>query len=265
MSIRATNYAFSIGGISPTQKLILLTIADSADDLGHCRPSKGRIALYTGVSERTVQRAIKFFVSQNILTKQSRFTQERRQTSNLYIFTFIKREGDILSPSKKKYKKPLVSTTKELNNSAPEKDTAKSHQEPPEESPQQPPVDAPQQTIIWADNFSLREIQILSKYLKGISDDSAQMLVDELVGAKLANVDIRSDVAWLRSMVQKFKSGTFEGTYCLNINRKKAVKEVSTFKTTYSEVKDNPQKASVEFAKESIKSIKDKLEKKMGE
>lgn len=43
----------------PTDKLVLLALADCANDDGHCWPSIATIARKSGVSERSVQRAIR--------------------------------------------------------------------------------------------------------------------------------------------------------------------------------------------------------------
>jgi len=45
--------------MAPTDKLVLLALADCANDEGHCWPSIATIARKSGVSERSVQRAIR--------------------------------------------------------------------------------------------------------------------------------------------------------------------------------------------------------------
>jgi predicted DNA-binding transcriptional regulator YafY len=45
--------------LPPTQTLVLLALADDADDHGMCAPSVARIASKTGVSLRQVQRLLK--------------------------------------------------------------------------------------------------------------------------------------------------------------------------------------------------------------
>lgn len=57
MSIRATAWAWTVPA-SPTAKLVLLALADFADEIGHCWPAVARIVEMTGLSERAVRGAI---------------------------------------------------------------------------------------------------------------------------------------------------------------------------------------------------------------
>lgn len=57
MSLRATSWAWTVS-TSPTCKLVLLALADHADEVGHCWPGSARIIEMTGLSERAVRIAI---------------------------------------------------------------------------------------------------------------------------------------------------------------------------------------------------------------
>lgn len=58
MSLKATTHAWRTGGISPTAKLVLLAIADHADDEGVAWPSIGRIEAFTGLARSSVCRLL---------------------------------------------------------------------------------------------------------------------------------------------------------------------------------------------------------------
>jgi DNA-binding transcriptional ArsR family regulator len=58
MSIRATAWAWSVETASATHKLVLLALAEHADEAGHCWPSVPRMARMSGVSERTILRTL---------------------------------------------------------------------------------------------------------------------------------------------------------------------------------------------------------------
>lgn len=74
-----------------TEKLVLLALADNANDAGECWPSISTIARKCSLSERSVIRAI------GSLEKASYIMRRRRQdTSNLYRINFV---GDKLSPT----------------------------------------------------------------------------------------------------------------------------------------------------------------------
>lgn len=60
MSLKAMRWAWEMQQVTRTQKIILLSMADRAnDETGECWPSIRRLCLDTNCSERTVQRSIK--------------------------------------------------------------------------------------------------------------------------------------------------------------------------------------------------------------
>lgn len=102
MSIKATNWAWSLS-LPPALKLILMALADEADDDGLCWPSVRRIARKAGVSERTVQRAIKKYGSSDLLRVSVRSRTDGSQASNFYHLALEfspGRDGDEMSPPK---------------------------------------------------------------------------------------------------------------------------------------------------------------------
>lgn len=58
MSIDATRWAWQQQNISPTQKLVLLSMADRSGEDHTCWPSIGRLSLDTGISDRAIQKAL---------------------------------------------------------------------------------------------------------------------------------------------------------------------------------------------------------------
>lgn len=59
MSIRLINKAFESEMLGPTERLIMLALADHADDSGRCYPSIQRLCKRTGLKERSVQSNLK--------------------------------------------------------------------------------------------------------------------------------------------------------------------------------------------------------------
>lgn len=59
MSIRIMTNVWERSDINPTQKLVLLALADWANDEGLCWPSINRLASKTGIAGRSVQRVIR--------------------------------------------------------------------------------------------------------------------------------------------------------------------------------------------------------------
>lgn len=83
MSILATNWVWSLA-LPPTPKLILMALADEADDDGYCWPSVRRISKKAGVSERTVRRAIAAYGDSELLQVSTRIRADGGQSSNSY-------------------------------------------------------------------------------------------------------------------------------------------------------------------------------------
>lgn len=79
MSIEMLNSVFLLEMESPTDKSVLLALANHADPDGYCYPSIKRICLYTALSERTVQNALRRLEDAGFIT-----AKERIGTSNLY-------------------------------------------------------------------------------------------------------------------------------------------------------------------------------------
>lgn len=59
MSIKIMSAIFESETLGPTERLIMLALADHADDTGRCYPSMQRLCQRTGLSERAVQTNIK--------------------------------------------------------------------------------------------------------------------------------------------------------------------------------------------------------------
>jgi len=82
--------------LPPVPKLILMALADNADDHGYCWPKMKTIAAKCSTSERTIQRTIKTLLTAGMLTKDARFDANGRQVSNGY--TLVLSYPDKLSP-----------------------------------------------------------------------------------------------------------------------------------------------------------------------
>jgi hypothetical protein len=83
--------------LPPTPKLVLMALADAADDHGVCWPSVTTLARKCSVSPRTVQRMLKVLDEQELLVAESRHRQSGARSSNRYLLQLT--GGDNLSPS----------------------------------------------------------------------------------------------------------------------------------------------------------------------
>lgn len=62
--------------LPPVPKLVLMALADNADDHGYCWPKMKTIAAKCSTSERTVQRTIKTLLAAGLLNE---YSHENRQ------------------------------------------------------------------------------------------------------------------------------------------------------------------------------------------
>ncbi len=93
MSIKFLNHCWHLPHISPTQKLVLISLADQANDAGVCWPAVANIQNRTNLSRRTVQYAIKALSEKGYLV-----IHRRGNNSNWYdlspVFNFSASEPE---------------------------------------------------------------------------------------------------------------------------------------------------------------------------
>lgn len=73
-----------VDGITATEKLILISLANRADTGGSCYPSYETIARDSVSSVRTACRGIKSLIDKGFIVKETRSLQSGYQTSNRY-------------------------------------------------------------------------------------------------------------------------------------------------------------------------------------
>ena len=86
MSVRAMAWAW-IQQISGPEKLVLMALADHADEDGICWPGNAHIARKCNLSQRSVQRHIKNLIDNGYMTAHRRYRDTGGQTSNRYILS----------------------------------------------------------------------------------------------------------------------------------------------------------------------------------
>lgn len=85
MGYRAISWAWIVPGPSPTERFILLALADSASNSnGTCWPGLELIASMTGYSKRTVIANINSLANRQLISIVERRDEQGRQRTNLY-------------------------------------------------------------------------------------------------------------------------------------------------------------------------------------
>jgi len=85
MSIEASSWAWRLQGLTASQKLVLLALADHANEDGICWPGQKSISKKTGLSERTVKRARSDLEKKELISVERRPGKGGGNRSNRYI------------------------------------------------------------------------------------------------------------------------------------------------------------------------------------
>lgn len=97
MSVKCTNWVWSLKGLSPGLRILLLKYADNANDDGlSCHPGMKYLIEKTELSESTILRHKKVLISRGLITEKPRFTATGRQTTNavqLHLSEGVKLKG----------------------------------------------------------------------------------------------------------------------------------------------------------------------------
>ena len=211
MSIRALNWAWSLQ-LSPVHKVIVLALADSADDHGVCWPKICTLARKASVSERTVQRALMTFRSQGILESEARFRDDGSRTSNRY-FLSLNPGGDKLSPARD----ATTTTWRRPTSTDGDTEDAVTTKEP-QENLKPPPTDVGGGgPLIFPDQLSPVEREASESLLRAVDCVGAQQLLDELSGRMRAGGIRTSPLGYLRSLVDRYCRGEFSPELALRV------------------------------------------------
>jgi len=84
MSAKASFWAWSIDGLNMAEKLVLVRLADHANDQGICWPGKDTLAKVCCMSKRTVDAAIAGLEAAQLISVSRRTTEAGKNRSNVY-------------------------------------------------------------------------------------------------------------------------------------------------------------------------------------
>jgi hypothetical protein len=217
VSIAAMNWAWH-QSLKPVPKLVLMALADAADDIGVCWPSVTTVAVKCNVSTRTVRRVIQALVARRLLMSERRYRKDGSRSSNRY--RLLLAGGDKLSPA------PVTTDSAPGHPSPGDPDTrviARTTRRTQTESPQPPgpntEPDVPAAAEWGSGNPSNLEYpkglvnaerERARRHLEDVPDGLAQQLLDELPAHVAAGAIRVSPLAYLRGLVKRARAGQFE-------------------------------------------------------
>ncbi|HBP6211810.1 TPA: helix-turn-helix domain-containing protein [Pseudomonas aeruginosa] len=198
MSIKAMNWAWE-QPLPPVPKLVLMALADNADDHGYCWPKMKTIAAKCSTSERTVQRTIKTLLTAGLLRKDARFDASGRQVSNGYTLTLT--YPDKLSP-------PADDIAREGDTTVTpgvtqlcqgEGDIAMSPLEPPYE----PPYESSVSRTAKLTRLSAPESQQVALLISSAPADQQEAITSQLLNALAKGAIRTSPSRWLKAVIRR--------------------------------------------------------------
>lgn len=94
MSLQAMDWALrKVQGISPTQKLILICLANHAGPDGTCWPSQNTLSEYSGLSRETIYRNLTDIEKKGLIRSVQRRDDSGRDLSKTYVLNITEEEG----------------------------------------------------------------------------------------------------------------------------------------------------------------------------
>jgi hypothetical protein len=93
MSIDASRWAWT-QQITPSQKIVLLSLADRADEEGYCYPSIKRLELDCSMTRRTIQRNLSELETLKLIERKSRFIESGQTSNDFFLIGIVDRHGE---------------------------------------------------------------------------------------------------------------------------------------------------------------------------
>ena len=226
MSIAAMNWAWR-QQLAPTAKLVLMSLADAADDHGVCWPSVPTVARKCCVSSRTVRRIMQKLIACELLSAEPRYRPDGSCSSNRYRLQLG--GDDKLSPAPERtdtmpcLERPGSPDTHVSPGTT--RETERESSPPPiTTAAVAPTVSGTAQrrgekfsTLEYPKGLSASERTEALKRLAGLSADLAQQLLDELAGRMDAGLIKVAPLAYLRGLIRKARAGEFTPEMALRV------------------------------------------------
>jgi hypothetical protein len=209
MSIRASNWAWMIQ-LSPAPKIVLLALADIADDAGVCYPSISHIAKKACLGERAVQRRLAELRQLRLLSVQRRFRKDGSPTSNLYSLHISMsaerdRGGVEMTPP------PVAASQDDPDESPPGDGSAdvRTDNNTCSKSLLTPSVGVDASIcLVFPKAWPREMIDGAVRVLRGIPSYRAQVLIDELVSRSQVG-SVSRPLSYLRALAKSERAGSF--------------------------------------------------------
>lgn len=228
MSIKAMNWAWE-QRLPPNSKLILMALADAADEVGQCWPRVRLIAEKCCTSERTVQRVLKELEAAGFLHIERNYRKDGSQSSNVYSLSLASPPDRLSPPSDRLAPGGDTGVMPPVTRVTPPGDRATSPHEPPTRTINKSSLQLPAKVIhtpppspvsgeaekgacgalVWPSRLNERERSAIAPMVNGLNVNDVQMLLDELAGVMATQSIKTSPERWFRAVLDRFHRGRF--------------------------------------------------------
>ena len=217
MSLRVMSWAWSIQ-LAPTPKLVLMALADEADDTGVCFPSQRRLAAKCSITDRTVRRMLVELETKGYVRLERRLRADGSRASNVYRLKCADppdklsagADTDVRRPrttvSRGPDKDVLLPTTYPLSNPTPRQRDVDAA--PRDETAREAPAGV---VRAWEfpEGLSPGQIAALRDVVTGIEANSCQQVLDELAG-RMRVGEINNPIRYCAALIERAKCGQFK-------------------------------------------------------
>lgn len=188
MSLRAMTWVWTLD-ISPAPKLVLMAIADNADDAGFCFPSQRRVAKKCSITERSVRRLVGKLIAARLVVVEPRY-RVRARTTNGYRLTMDHPRTSC--PGGAASAVQGERTTLSVSGG-----------------------------LCFPSSTSLTQRRAIQRQLVSVAPDVAQQILDELAG-RIAIGNVRSPVRYATELTRRSLRDAFEPELGVRIARERA-------------------------------------------
>lgn len=223
MSVRIMAIAWTVNLATASLKLLLLALADNADDKGKCWPSVRLLAEKCGLTPRSIRSLLTDLERLGHIRIEPQFRDDGSQRSNLYYILPSSGSDEGGSPPVPCAPPPVGAGVPGGPEAAPRalNHQLKSSDEPP---PQGASRGGELIQLKFPASLSHAERAEAAARLSALSADKAQLVLDELAGrCKIATV--QNPIGYLRSLILRAQAGSFEPDLALQVRENRESRE----------------------------------------
>jgi len=218
MSLKVITWAWTVS-LPPAPKLVLMALADEADDRGFCFPSHRHLANKCSISERSVRRMIGLLAAHHHLSIEHRFKKDRARTSNGYRLGFDHPRTICTGGPDNIDRGERIGVTRGGGQrwpGAPDTGVLVTTTEPLFEPTLPPPAGAEETEaqargggdLCFPKAVTKAQRQALRNHLAGLSNEDAQRVLDELAG-RMQITAVSNPIRYCAALVGRLNRGVF--------------------------------------------------------